>query len=258
MIILLSPAKSLNLDPSPIKRFTLPDNEKDTAILVKRMRRLKAPAIQKLMSVSPAIANLNVDRYAQFEPEYELDRNAKQALYSFNGDVYRDWPLSEYSDEDLDFAQKRVRILSGLYGLLRPLDLMQPYRLEMGTRLKTRRGDDLYSFWGDRITKTVNQAAADAEAPAVLNLASIEYFKSVQPTKLKVPVVSPVFKDWKTDKFKIISFYAKRARGMMAHYVVSRRVTDPEGLMGFTLDGYAYDPASSTPETPVFLRRLER
>ena len=159
------------------------------------------------MKISEAIADLNVQRYKDYTSDHALGQNAKQALLAFKGDVYRNWGWAQYSDEDFDYAQNRIRILSGLYGVLRPLDLMQPYRLEMGTRLKNRRGNSLYDFWGTRITDVLNDDIGQVNAPVVVNLASNEYFHSVKPQKLSVPVVTPVFKDKKRDTYKIISFY---------------------------------------------------
>lgn len=257
MLILLSPAKSLDFDPSPVGMHTLPDMLDDAGKLVRIMRRRSESAVAELMSLSPKLAALNVERYRQYDEPFVLNQGAKQALLAFKGDVYRDWPLTEYSDQDFEYSQQHLRILSGLYGLLRPMDLIMPYRLEMGTRLKSRRGKDLYAFWGERITKAINAAVAEADSSAVVNLASNEYFSSVKAKKLKKPLVSPVFKDFKNGKFKIISFYAKRARGSMAHWILKNRVENPDALAGFNLDGYAYEPGFSTAESPVFHRRLE-
>ena len=257
MLILLSPAKTLDFDPPQLRDHTEPELLDQTERLVSRVRELSLSELQKLMKLSDNLAELNFTRFQDFAPDHLLDQGSKQALLAFKGDVYRDWPLAEYSAEDFQFAQDHLRILSGLYGVLRPLDLMQPYRLEMGTRLKTDRGKNLYSFWGDRITAALNQALSDQGDDLVINLASNEYFKAVKPDQIEGRVISPEFRDYKKGEYKIIAFYAKKARGLMAHYLISRRVADLDGLKQFDLGGYAYDPESSTDDTPVFLRRQD-
>jgi hypothetical protein len=195
-----------------------------------------------------------VKRYQDYDQSHALGGNAKQALLAFKGDVYRNWRWAEYTKDDFDFAQSRIRILSGLYGVLRPLDLMQPYRLEMGTRLKNRRGKSLYDFWGSRITEVLNADIESASVPVVVNLASNEYYHSVKPSELSVPVISPVFRDKKRDTYKIISFFAKQARGAMADWAVRNRATTPEQLLNFDGMGYRYDPERSTETSPTFIR----
>ena len=257
MLILLSPAKTLDFDPAPIKRHSQPRMLDQTDKLVGIMRTRTSQRLQELMKISEAIADLNVQRYKDYSSSHALDENSKQALLAFKGDVYRNWGWADYTDEDFEYAQSRIRILSGLYGVLRPLDLMQPYRLEMGTKLENQRGKSLYDFWGMRITDVINGDIAQVGAPAVINLASNEYFHSVKSKKLSVPVVTPVFKDKKRDVYKIISFYAKQARGAMADWAVKHRASTPADLMHFNGMGYRYCPERSTESHPTFIREPE-
>lgn len=205
------------------------------------------------MSISDALAELNVDRYAQWQPESDAS-NARPAIEAFRGDVYVGLDADTLGKRDLSYAQKHLRILSGLYGVLRPLDLMQAHRLEMGTSLKTRRGSSLYDFWGDTITERINSEVDSQKAQLVVNLASIEYFKSVKKAKLDAPLVSPVFKDEKNGKYKVISFFAKKARGAMARYLIQERAKTYEDVMSFNALGYRYAKSESSEDGPVFLR----
>ncbi|MCP3720097.1 MULTISPECIES: peroxide stress protein YaaA [Paraburkholderia] len=262
MIIVLSPAKSLDYDtPAHIEAHTIPDFVDDAAELIAGLRRLSPQQIGSLMSISDPLARLNFQRYADWSKQFS-QINAKQAVLAFNGDVYEGFDAKSLSSADLDYAQQHVRVLSGLYGLLRPLDLLQPYRLEMGTRFENARGKDLYAFWGERITHAINaqiehnHAKAAKGARVVVNCASNEYFKAVKPKKLAAPVITPVFEDWKGGRYKIISFHAKRARGLMARYAVENRVTEPEGLKAFDVEGYAFDADASNDSTYVFRRRI--
>jgi cytoplasmic iron level regulating protein YaaA (DUF328/UPF0246 family) len=258
MIIVLSPAKSLDYDTPPhIPRHSLPQFVDHSAELIQTLRTLSPESIGSLMSISDPLAHLNFQRYQHWTPTFS-PTNAKQAVLAFNGDVYEGFDARSLAENDLDFAQRHVRILSGLYGVLRPLDLMQPYRLEMGTRLGNLRGRDLYAFWGDRITHALSGELEDREpgSRALVNLASEEYFKSVRPKKLDAPVITPVFEDFKGGRYKIISFYAKRARGMMARYAVLNRASQPSELKAFDSDGYAFAPEVSSEQTWVFRRRL--
>ena len=195
-------------------------------------------------------------RYRDWSKKF-TEENSKSAIYAFDGDVYDGLDVKTLNAKAVDFAQDHIRILSGLYGALKPLDLMQPYRLEMGTAFKNARGKDLYAFWGSKVTESIKKVLEKQKKPILLNLASEEYFKVLQPKDLGCPVISPVFQDAKDGKYKIISFYAKRARGLMARYVVENRITDPEELRGFNLDGYKYYAADSKLDKPVF-RRPER
>jgi cytoplasmic iron level regulating protein YaaA (DUF328/UPF0246 family) len=258
MIIVLSPAKSLDYETPPhVKKYTIPDFVDDAAELVGGLRRLSPHEISTLMDISDPLARLNFQRYADWSPKFDTS-NARQAVLAFNGDVYEGFDAKSLSAADLDFAQNHVRVLSGLYGLLRPLDLLQPYRLEMGTRFENARGKDLYAFWGERITRALNsQLKKNAQAARVLvNCASNEYFRSVKPKLLDAPVITPVFEDWKGGRYKIISFHAKRARGLMARYAVENRVDAPEALKGFDAEGYVFDAGASNDSTYVFRRRV--
>jgi hypothetical protein len=258
MIIVLSPAKSLDYETPPhVKKHTVPDFVDDAAELIGGLRRLSPQQIATLMGISDPLAQLNFQRYAEWSPEFGT-HNAKQAVLAFNGDVYEGFNAKTLSSADLDYAQKHVRVLSGLYGLLRPLDLLQPYRLEMGTRFANARGKDLYAFWGERITHALNvQLKKNAGVARVLvNCASGEYFKSVRPKLLDAPVITPVFEDWKGGRYKIISFHAKRARGLMARYAVENRLDAPEALQGFNAEGYGFDADASNDSTYVFRRRV--
>lgn len=206
------------------------------------------------MDISDALAHLNVDRFASWSSGHTPE-NSKQAILAFNGDVYEGLNAASLSLKQLDYAQSHVRILSGLYGLLRPLDLMQPYRLEMGTVLRTTRGKNLYQFWGETITRALNEHMVEKKSTVLVNLASEEYFKSVQARNLNVPVITPVFEDWKGGRYKIISFHAKRARGLMARFAAQNAVRNPEGLKEFDLEAYRFDSAVSSESRWVFRRK---
>ena len=254
MLIVLSPAKSLDLETPPTTSLhSTPDFLDHSAQLIERMREFSPAEVGSLMGISDALSALNVARYASWTPKLA---EARQAIMAFNGDVYAGFEARSLQPAQLDYAQSRVRILSGLYGLLRPLDLIHPHRLEMGTRLSTPRGKDLYAFWGDTITNGLNRTAKEQGAKVLVNLASEEYFKSVKPRQLDVPVIAPVFEDWKNGKYKIISFYAKRARGMLARYAAVNAIRDPEQLKQFDVDGYAYVPEASNDKSWVFRRKV--
>jgi cytoplasmic iron level regulating protein YaaA (DUF328/UPF0246 family) len=257
MLIVLSPAKSLDYKtPVKVKSPTLPEFVSESAKLIADLKKMAPQDVAQLMGLSDQLAVLNVGRYRDWSKKF-TDENSKPAIYAFDGDVYDGFDAKSLNAKAIDFAQKHVRILSGLYGALRPLDLMQPYRLEMGTAFKNARGKDLYAFWGGRVTKSLKKVLDEQKKPVLLNLASEEYFKVLQPKELGCPVISPVFQDAKDGKYKIISFYAKRARGLMARYVVENRITDPADLKGFNLDGYKYYAAESKIDKPVF-RRAEK
>jgi cytoplasmic iron level regulating protein YaaA (DUF328/UPF0246 family) len=257
MLIVLSPAKSLDYKtPIKVKTSTLPEFVSESAKLIADLKKLAPQEVADLMGLSDQLAILNVGRYRDWSKKF-TDQNSKPAIYAFDGDVYDGFDVKSLNTKAVDFAQEHIRILSGLYGALRPLDLMQPYRLEMGTSFKNARGKDLYAFWGERVTDSLKQILEKQKKPLLLNLASEEYFKVLQPKKLECPVIAPIFQDEKDGKYKIISFYAKRARGLMARYVVENRITDPADLKGFNLDGYKYDAAQSKPDKPVF-RRSQR
>ena len=254
MFFVLSPAKNLNeKDPAPVGRFTQPDLLAESEILMETLRCLAPQQIAELMHVSDKIALLNAERNAAWHTPFTPD-NAKQAVFMFNGDVYEGLDAASLTPEQTDYLQQHVRLLSGLYGVLRPLDLMQPYRLEMGTPLANPRGKNLYEFWGGRITSLLNDTLAQAGASVLVNLASQEYFKSVDTRKLNARLITPVFKDEKNGKYKIISFYAKRARGLMVRYAAEHGITDPEQLKGFDSEGYRFNEAASGADEWVFLR----
>lgn len=255
MLILISPAKTLDFESKVKTRtFTQPDFLRDSKMLVKEMQTRTAQDISEMMHVSSNIAELNFFRYLNFSTPFTPE-NARQAIYAFRGDVYTGIDIDSWKSADVRYAQDHLRILSGLYGVLRPLDLIQPYRLEMGIGLKNKKGDDLYAFWGDKITKAINEAIEGQRSKVLINLASQEYFKSVNTTKLEAELVSPVFKDYKNGNYKIISFFAKKARGQMSAWIIQNRVRKPEDLKSFDVDGYAYNPAMSTESLPVFTRK---
>lgn len=268
MLFLLSPAKSLDYERPlpPDLAHTLPLFTEQSSALIAQLRQLSAQEVGELMGISPALAAFNAQRFANWRAEYSPDysaTNARQALFAFNGDVYEGLDAYTLGAPDVAWAQEHLVILSGLYGALRPLDWMQPYRLEMGTKLAWAhagsQGQNLYSFWGSRIAHYLNErlaAQGDAAAPVVVNLASQEYFKSVERKTLRAPVVECVFEDFKGGKYKIISFYAKRARGLMARWAIEQRLTQPEQLQNFAVEGYAYAPEASSAQRLVFRRTL--
>lgn len=254
MLILLSPAKALDFKTPPhIETHTQPAFLKRSEALIKQLRKLSPADIANLMDLSDPLALLNFNRYADWSLPFTTE-NAKQAALAFDGDVYDGLAAKTLSADDLDFAQGHVRILSGLYGILKPLDLMQAYRLEMGTKFANKAGKDLYAYWGETLLDAINTELSAMANPVAINLASEEYFKAAVGRKLNGRLIQPVFEDWKNGKFKIISFYAKRARGLMTRYAVLNRLTDPEGLKDFDLDGYAFAPAVSDESTWVFRR----
>ena len=256
--MLVSPAKNLDFDsPLPTTKFTEPSMLKDAEELVETCQKLAPSDLASLMHISDKLSILNAERFASFTTPFTPD-NARQAVFAFNGDVYGGLDAASLSEADIDFAQKHLRILSGLYGLLKPLDLMQAYRLEMGTKLQNNRGKSLYEFWGESITHALNEELGDGEQHVLVNLASNEYFSSVKKKLLNATIVTPQFKDEKNGKYKIISFYAKKARGLMARYIIQNRITDVEGLKGFDLAGYHYSEAESSLNELVFKRAEQK
>lgn len=257
MLIVISPAKSLDYDtPAVTEKHTLPDLVAHSAELLDKLKTLSPAQVSTLMGISDALAVLNVTRYASWSPKFTR-KNAKQAVLAFNGDVYEGLNAPSLTSSQLDYLQSHLRILSGLYGVLRPLDLMQPYRLEMGTRLANARGKDLYAFWDKLPTDTLNTALHGHKSKVLVNLASEEYFKVVKPALLDAEIITPVFEEWKGGKYKIISFYAKRARGLMTRYAAVKGITKPEKLKDFDLEGYAFDAKASTEHNWIFRRRIE-
>lgn len=254
MITLLSPAKSVNFDdPAPTQSFTTPELLSQSKQLVTLLKRHDKNDLMDLMSISEKLADLNLGRFKAFKPPFDL-QNAKQALFSFTGDVYRHMRLNTYGEKQLGFAQNHLRILSGLYGYLRPLDLIQPYRLEMKTPLKNKRGENLYQFWDKRITQALNRDLKVHEAPAVINLASKEYAKAIDLKNLKTPVFNIEFKEVKDGQAKVIAIFAKWARGMMADYIIQNGIDQPEELKAFHISNYAYSENDSTETNWVFTR----
>ena len=254
MLTVISPAKTLDYEtPSSIKKHTQPLFADRSAELIDVLTKYSPKQIGQLMSISDKLAELNVNRYADWNRK-ATKKNARQSLLAFKGDVYVGMEANTFSESDFEFAQNHLRILSGLYGALRPLDLMQPYRLEMGTKLKNEQGANLYDFWGTSITKHLNKQHKANKDKVLLNLASNEYFKSVQIDLLDGDVIAPVFKDKKNGKYKIITFFAKKARGSMSGWVIRKKITDPKKLKQFKGMGYRFSPDESTETKPVFLR----
>jgi cytoplasmic iron level regulating protein YaaA (DUF328/UPF0246 family) len=254
MLFLLSPAKALDFETPTTLAATPPVWSDEAAGLIGLLRQRSPQQLAELMHLSDALAQLNVARYALWQPE-ATPANSKPAALAFNGDVYEGLQAASLAATDLHWAQQHLVILSGLYGVLRPLDALQPYRLEMGSRLANPRGKDLYAWWGDRIAVYLNQRQAAQAAPVIVNLASQEYFKAADRQVLRARVVECVFEEWKTDRYKIVSFHAKRARGLMARWAIEQRITQPAALSGFDLEGYAFDRAASEPQRLVFRRR---
>jgi len=249
MILILSPSKSMDMEPSKFDVFTQPAFLDQSKKLIAKTRKFSKAELMAFMDISEALAELNRQRFKDWKPPFTLG-NAKQAALAFTGDVYDGFGADTLKKRDLSFAQDHVRILSGLYGLLKPLDLIQPYRLEMGRPLETRGAKNLYAFWKETVTGELNRT----DGRLLVNLASQEYFKAIDKRTLDKDIISPVFKDEKNGTFKIISFFAKKARGTMARYLIENRIKNPEGLLRFSADGYAYNASLSKPNAPVFTR----
>jgi cytoplasmic iron level regulating protein YaaA (DUF328/UPF0246 family) len=255
MLLLLSPAKSLNYEsPLPEVNATAPKYARRALELIDQLRTRDADELAALMDLSPTLAELNAARYRAFAARNTV-RNSRPAVFAFNGDVYEGLDAASLGTADIAWAQEHVAILSGLYGLLRPLDRVQPHRLEMGTRLGTARGKDLYAFWGSEIAQEIDARLRTDPHPWIVNLASEEYFKAVDRKALRTTVAQCVFEDWKGGAWKIISFHAKRARGLMARHAIKHRARTTAALRSFDAEGYAYDPAASDPDRLVFRRR---
>ncbi|WP_303292229.1 peroxide stress protein YaaA [Marinobacter sp. SS5-14b] len=253
MLMIISPAKTLDYEsPLATETYTQPDYLDDACELIDQLKELEPHQVSNLMSISDKLGQLNAERFRDWHTPFTPD-NARQAILAFKGDVYTGLDAESFNEDDFAFAQKHLRMLSGLYGLLKPLDLMQPYRLEMGTKFENRRGKDLYAFWGSKLTDALNRQLAEDDQ-VLVNLASNEYFKSVQTKKLDGRLVTPQFKDWKNGKYKIISFYAKKARGLMCRYAIQNRITQADDLKGFNLEGYYFSEEQSDNNNWVFLR----
>ncbi|GJH41936.1 peroxide stress protein YaaA [Pasteurella canis] len=256
MLAIISPAKTLDFESVvPEFNFSQPQLTDYSEQLIEVCRQLSPDQIASLMSISDKLAGLNFARFAEWQREHHT-QNARAAIYAFKGDVYTGLDVESLSHQDVEFAQQHLRMLSGLYGLLKPLDLMQPYRLEMGTKLANKKGKDLYAFWDEIITTTLQQALDEQGDNILINLASDEYYKSVKEKALKATVIKPVFLDNKNGKYKVISFYAKKARGLMCRYIIQNRLTEIEQLKEFDLGGYWFDAASSSETELVFKRDL--
>lgn len=254
MLHVISPAKTLDFDtPAPTAIYTQPQFLEHSQELIDDLRELQPAQVSKLMAISEKLGLLNAQRFLEWNLPFS-PTNAKQALLAFKGDVYTGMDAEQFEVPDFDFAQRHLRILSGLYGLLRPLDLIQPYRLEMGTGFANKRGKNLYHFWGDIITDQLNTELEQQRERVLVNLASTEYWGAVNTKKLHAEVITPVFKDQKNGQYKIISFFAKKARGMMSAYIIHNQLTDVEQLKGFDSAGYAYNKVMSSPKEWVFTR----
>ena len=253
MIAVLSPAKSLEDNPKQFVTSSQPRLIDKSQLLINKLQKVSVVKLRKLMNISAPLALLNKRRYLDFDPNHSKE-NSHNAVFTFIGDVYRGLDASSFSDEELLEAQDHIRILSGLYGLLRPLDLIQPYRLEMGTSLPVRRKKNLYDFWGDDLANLLNEDALKSNSQYILNLASDEYWKAVNEKKLTLPVIKANFKEWRNGQYKFLSFNAKKARGLMAQYVVKNKIVDIEGLKGFNLEDYHYNEDLSTEKSLIFTR----
>lgn len=254
MIILVSPAKKIEFTPGeyPVNT-TMPHFLNESELLINSLKKYDIKALESLMKISPALAELNFIRYNKWQKKYN-SQNSGPAIFLFKGDVYQGININTFNDSQLEFTQKHLRILSGMYGVLRPMDLIQPYRLEMGTKLPVDSAADLYHFWDNKITDFINQEIKTHENKLIINLASDEYFKSVKTKNISVKIIKPVFKDEKNGKYKIISFYAKKARGLMTRFIVENSITDYEKLKAFDYEKYTYSEQMSSENEPVFIR----
>lgn len=252
MLIVISPAKTLDYETAPVTpQHSQPSYLDHSAELIDQLRTLSVQDVAELMKLSDKLSSLNVARFESWSPDFSTD-NAKQALLAFKGDVYAGMDAESFSEDDFSFAQQHLRILSGLYGILKPLDLMQPYRLEMGTKLTNARGKDLYQFWGNTLCDTLNEELKQEQV--LINLASNEYFKAAKAKNIEGRIITPVFKDWKNGQYKMISFYAKKARGLMSRYIIQNQLQEPEALKQFDLEGYRFSESMSEGDTWTFIR----
>ena len=255
MLIIVSPAKTLDYESAlPTEEFSRPAHLKQSQLLINRLRDFSALDLSELMHISTKIAELNVERNHRWKTPFNL-KNSRQAMFAFKGDVYTGLDAYGMSEQNIQFAQQHLRILSGLYGLLRPLDLMQPYRLEMGSRLETSAAKNLYLFWDMQITDAINKQLKAIQAETLINLASNEYFKAIKPAKIKAQIITPAFKDFKNGEYKMIGFFAKKARGLMTRYIIDHELTLAEDIKGFDSEGYQFNPAMSEGNNWVFTRR---
>ena len=255
MIALIAPAKRLDYDSDlSVEDFSIAEHLKESKKLIKELQKKSPEDLSSLMGLSENLSTLNFERNMNWQVPKKPSNEVRQAIFAFKGDVYVGLDSGTLSKSDIKYAQKNLAILSGLYGLLKPLDLMYPYRLEMGTKMKNEKGKNLYEFWGNKITTSINALAKKNNSKGIINLASVEYFTSVKTENLDFPVYSPVFKDFKNGKYKIISFFAKKARGSMARFVIQNKIKNPADLNKFNLDGYKYSKKDSSEYSPVFVR----
>ena len=255
MLTVISPAKTLDFESPPLtEEFSQPAHLHQSRKLMRHLRKFSSSDLSKLMDVSNDIADLNVKRNRRWKTPFTPD-NAKQALFAFRGDVYIGLDADSMNTENIEFAQKHLRMLSGLYGLLRPLDLMQAYRLEMGSRLQTDQGNNLYQFWDMRITRALNSEMKQIDSKVLLNLASSEYFKAIKSKSIRGRIITPIFKDFHQGSYQVIGFFAKKARGLMARHIIDRQINEAEEIKQFSSEGYRYDPSLSNEDEWVFSRK---
>ncbi|MDG1230149.1 MAG: peroxide stress protein YaaA [SAR86 cluster bacterium] len=256
MLVLVSPAKTLDYESDlSIKDFTVASHLSDSKLLIDELQKKSPDDLSALMGLSEKLSQLNFERNMNWVRPSKPSETARQAIFAFKGDVYQGLDAISLSKAEINYTQKNLCILSGLYGFLKPLDLMYPYRLEMGTKMKNKRGENLYEFWGSKITKSINDLAKENKAKAIVNLASVEYFSVLKRDQLDLPIISPIFKDYKNGQYKIISFFAKKARGTMTRFIMQNKVKKIEDLNDFNLDGYRYSKKDSEKFSPVFLRK---
>ena len=256
MLILVSPAKTLDYESElDVKDFSVAPLLSDSELLIKELQQKNPDDLSSLMGLSEKLSLLNFDRNMNWRRPTKPSDSARQAIFAFKGDVYQGLDASSLSKSEIKYANKNLCILSGLYGLLKPLDLMYPYRLEMGTKMKNQRGNNLYEFWGSKVTELVNDLAMDNRSKAIVNLASVEYFSVLKTDQINLPIINPVFKDYKNGQYKIVSFFAKKARGLMSRFIIQNKIKKSEDLMDFNLDGYRYSKKESKENLPVFLRK---
>ena len=256
MLILVSPAKTLDYESElDVKDFSVAPLLSDSELLIKELQQKNPDDLSSLMGLSEKLSLLNFDRNMNWTRPTKPSDSARQAIFAFKGDVYQGLDASSLSKSEIKYANKNLCILSGLYGLLKPLDLMYPYRLEMGTKMKNKRGNNLYEFWGSKVTELVNDLAMDNRSKAIVNLASVEYFSVLKTDQINLPIINPVFKDYKNGQYKIVSFFAKKARGLMSRFIIQNKIKKSEELIDFNLDGYRYSKKESKENSPVFLRK---
>ena len=256
MLILVSPAKTLDYESElNIDDFSVASHLSDSEILIKELQKKSPDDLSSLMGLSEKLSVLNFERNMNWTKPIKPNGTSRQSIFAFKGDVYQGLDAPSLSKSEINYAQKNLCILSGLYGLLKPLDLMYPYRLEMGTKFKTDRGKNLYEFWGSKINTSINQISKENKSKAIVNLASVEYFSVLKNKEINLPVINPVFKDYKNGEYKIISFFAKKARGTMARFIIQNKIKKADELQNFNLDGYRFSKKESKENLPVFLRK---